>query len=98
MELEFLHCFETVARLQSITLASDELNLSPSAISSGLRKLEAELNCSLFERTPRGVVLTQNGEYFRKWANKNSGFLSQLLYEFMIFLNPVPYDSISVRR
>lgn len=78
MELEFLHCFETVARLQSITLASDELNLSPSAISSGLRKLEAELNCSLFERTPRGVVLTQNGEYFRKWANKNSGFLSQL--------------------
>lgn len=78
MELEFLHCFETVARLQSITLASDELNLSPSAISSGLRKLEAELNCSLFERTPRGVVLTPNGEYFRKWANKNSGFLSQL--------------------
>ena len=78
MELDFLHCFETVARLQSITLASDVLNLSPSAISSGLRKLEAELNCSLFERTPKGEVLTPTGEYFRKWANKNSDFLPQL--------------------
>ena len=42
--------FEKVAQLESITLAAEALNLSKSAISYQITKLEDELGFLLFER------------------------------------------------
>ena len=45
-----LLAFEALARLRSVTLAGEELSVTPSAISHRIRQLEADLGLSLFER------------------------------------------------
>lgn len=78
MDLDFLKSFITIAEMQNITLAADELNISPSALSSGLQKLEKELGCSLFDRTTKGMRLTGSGRYYLEWAKKNVSFRETL--------------------
>ncbi|MBB6262332.1 DNA-binding transcriptional LysR family regulator [Paenochrobactrum gallinarii] len=57
-----LKYFQEVARTGSVTEASLQLNVSASAISRQITKLEQDLNVALFERRPRGMVLSQAGE------------------------------------
>jgi len=60
--LTALRAFESAARLLSFKAAAAELNLSPTAISHQIRALERRLNCRLFHRQARGVVLSHDGE------------------------------------
>jgi DNA-binding transcriptional LysR family regulator len=49
-----IHCllsFEALARLRSVTLAADELNVTPSAVSHRMRQLESQLGVRLFARS-----------------------------------------------
>lgn len=46
-----LLAFEALARLRSVTLAGDELSVTPSAISHRIRQLEAQLGVTLFGRS-----------------------------------------------
>lgn len=78
MDVDFLKSFIAVAEVQSITLAADMLNISPSALSSSLQKLEKELGYSLFERSTKGLRLTNSGTFFLEWAKKNAGFREKL--------------------
>lgn len=48
----------------SITKAANSLYISQPAITKTIKKLENELGITLFNRGPKGVVLTQNGEIF----------------------------------
>ena len=48
----------------SITKASNFLYISQPAITKSIKKLEAELGITLFNRSPKGVTLTENGEIF----------------------------------
>ncbi|WP_127997904.1 LysR substrate-binding domain-containing protein [Piscinibacter defluvii] len=48
-----IHClqsFEALARLRSVTLAADELSVTPSAVSHRMRQLESQLGVRLFAR------------------------------------------------
>lgn len=56
-----LRAFEAAARLESFALASEELHLTPSAISHQIRGLEAYFGLPLFVRRKRGVALTADG-------------------------------------
>lgn len=56
-----LRAFEAAARLQSFALASEELHLSPSAISHQVRGLESYFGKALFTRSFRRVELTADG-------------------------------------
>lgn len=60
--LSLYRIFYAVARNKNITKAGEELFISQPAISKGISKLEASLNCTLFLRTSRGVSLTKEGE------------------------------------
>src|SRR4051812_17211419 len=53
--------FFEVYRSQSIQLAAQKLSITPSAVSQQLKKLEDELNVSLFQRTTRHIVPTEPG-------------------------------------
>lgn len=57
-----LRAFETAARLGSFLLASEELHLTPSAISHQIRGLEAHFGRPLFVRHNRQVELTMEGQ------------------------------------
>ncbi|NEX94761.1 LysR substrate-binding domain-containing protein [Caulobacter sp. 17J65-9] len=59
--LQSVAAFEAAARHQSFAKAADELNLTHGAISHAIRKLEARLGQTLFERRGRGVALTADG-------------------------------------
>ncbi|MDR2111539.1 MAG: LysR family transcriptional regulator [Candidatus Accumulibacter sp.] len=67
--LKALVVFEAVARWLSFARAAEELYLTPSAVSHQIAKLEQFLGFLLFERTPRGVTLSDAGEsYLRRVA------------------------------
>lgn len=70
MELTPLRSFLVIARLQNMTRAAAELHLTQPAVSSQLAKLEAELDEKLFQRTPRGMVLTEAGVAFLAHAER----------------------------
>lgn len=62
--LRALRAFEATARHASVTLAAQELNVTPGAVSVQVRELEAALVTDLFIRRPRQLVLTPAGERY----------------------------------
>ena len=56
--------FESVARTKSVSRASEELGLTPSAVSHQISNLEAVIGRPLFFRQGRGLVLTPVGEQY----------------------------------
>jgi LysR family transcriptional activator of nhaA len=64
MQLNFHHLryFHAIAREGSLTRAAKRLNLSQSALSVQLRKLEESLGHPLFDREHKSLVLTEAGK------------------------------------
>ncbi len=65
-----LKAFCTVARLQSISKAADELAYTQPAISTQIRALENEYDVNLFSRTGNRVELTESGRQLLPVAQK----------------------------
>ena len=61
-QLGFFQGFEAAARNLSFTKAAEELFITQSAVSRQIKALEDHLGIRLFERRPRSLVLTENGE------------------------------------
>ena len=59
--LHHLRLFRAVAHDGTLTGAARRLNLAPSAISTQLRALEAQLGQNLFDRQGRSLVLAGAG-------------------------------------
>ncbi len=64
-----------VARLGSLNKASESLLTAQPNISRSIKELEAELNIRIFERSAKGMILTDEGEEFISYAKR---ILSQL--------------------
>lgn len=62
MNLLQLEYFQEVARNQSITQAARELNISQSALSIMMNKLEHEIGYPLFSKQGRNIAITPYGE------------------------------------
>lgn len=60
--LEWVRVFEAAARTQNFTAAAKEIGLTQAAVSQRMRNLEAMIGAQLFDRNPRGVSLTVEGE------------------------------------
>ncbi|WP_250475662.1 LysR family transcriptional regulator [Caballeronia sp. GAFFF1] len=67
--LNALRAFESAARHLSFRKAAEELHVTPAAIGHQVNSLETYLGVVLFERTKKGIVLTQAG---RLWLPKLS--------------------------
>jgi DNA-binding transcriptional LysR family regulator len=62
LDLSALQHFLSVARTNSLALAAEELNLSPSAVSKSIKRLEQSLKTSLFDRSGRALQLNAEGQ------------------------------------
>jgi LysR family transcriptional regulator of beta-lactamase len=62
LPLTALRAFEASARHLSFTKAAIELCVTQAAVSHQVKSLENHLNVILFQRLPRGLMLTQEGE------------------------------------
>ncbi|MBN3812739.1 LysR family transcriptional regulator [Paraburkholderia sp. Ac-20347] len=65
-----LRYFVEVARTGSLAAASQTLHVAVSAISRQIGKLEEDVGTPLFERMPRGMVLTESGERLAAHARR----------------------------
>lgn len=61
ISLNALRAFEASARHLSFTKAADELCVTQAAISHQVKALEERVGVALFRRTPKGLVLTDEG-------------------------------------
>ena len=61
MNLHALRLFYSVAETGSVTQAAKQLNISQPAVTSQIKKLEREIDCTLFVPKGRGILLTQSG-------------------------------------
>lgn len=64
-----------VARVGSLNKASERLLVAVPNISRSIKELEADLKITIFERTPKGMSLTPEGEEFIGFAK---GILNQI--------------------
>lgn len=70
MEFRQLAYFVEVARLNNLTRAAERLKVAQPALSQQIRNLERELGVRLFNRSARGVALTEVGKIFFIGAEK----------------------------
>jgi DNA-binding transcriptional LysR family regulator len=64
MELLQLTYFQVVARLEHMTRAAGELNITQPSLSKAINRLEREIGVPLFDRQGRGIRLNQYGARF----------------------------------
>ncbi|WP_028215482.1 LysR family transcriptional regulator [Paraburkholderia mimosarum] len=62
--------FIAVAEAESVTGATQTLNISQSVITEAIKSLESELGAQLFVRHARGMVLTHAGHQFLRHAHQ----------------------------
>lgn len=77
--LDGLKAFEAAARHLSFSLAADELCITKGAISYQIRKLEEHLQCTLFKRSVRQVLLTDAGQLLLPTTQQLFGSLAETL-------------------
>ncbi|MCG8637081.1 MAG: LysR family transcriptional regulator, partial [Desulfobacterales bacterium] len=70
MEFYHLQSFVTVANEGSITRAAQRLNITPPTISGHIKALEEEFLIRLFQRKPRGMALTNQGQLLLEQAER----------------------------
>ena len=68
MNEQQLQYFVKIAEKQNLTLAAQELIISPPALTATLRRLEKELDCHLFDRSGRNIVLNTRGQILLQYA------------------------------
>jgi DNA-binding transcriptional LysR family regulator len=69
MDLSQVRYFHAVARHGSFSAAAKALGMTQPGLTKAVRRLEASLDCTLFVRLPRGVVLTQQGQALLRHAS-----------------------------
>lgn len=70
MDLRFLNYFTKVYEEKTISGAAKKCFVAQPSISNSIKQLEAELNVTLFQRFPRGVVATPQGDELYPLAKK----------------------------
>ena len=76
VNFELYRIFYTVAEQGNITKAALELYISQPAVSKSIKKLEDELGGSIFKRTKKGVVLTEEGKELYSYVSKAIEYLN----------------------
>jgi DNA-binding transcriptional LysR family regulator len=82
MELRVLEYFLAVAREENMTVAAQVLHVSQPTLSRQMMDLERELGKTLFVRTNRQTMLTEDGMLFRKRAEEIVSLVERTAYEF----------------
>jgi len=62
MNLQFVKYFIVLAEVGNFTNAAEKVHVVQSTFSTGIKKLEQQLNCKLFYRDNRQVLLTDEGK------------------------------------
>lgn len=70
IDIRQLIYFDRICECGSIAKASQLLYVSQQGLSTSIKRMEKELDVKLFERTPKGVVLTEEGALIRESTSR----------------------------
>lgn len=70
INLNYLYEYAVLAKFCNFSMASEELNLSQSALSKHIKELEDSLGFQLFIRTTRKVALSESGKLLLPYAKQ----------------------------
>lgn len=79
METRHLKSFLKIAETRSISRAAESLGIAQPSLSQQLLRLEDEVGLQLFQRTARGVTLTEAGRLFQEHARHILGSTERAL-------------------
>lgn len=74
INFELYKVFHEVATAKSISKAAENLLISQPAVTQSIKTLEGELGGKLFIRTPKGVILTNEGEELYKYIKEGMNY------------------------
>ena len=87
INLELYKIFYVVVKHLNITSASKELMISQPAISKSIKTLEEQLGGTLFVRTKRGVILTEEGKEFYNYIKEAMNYINNAENKFKEMIN-----------
>ena len=74
INFELYKVFYEVANAKSISKGAERLMISQPAVTQSIKTLEGELNGKLFVRTPKGVILTNEGEVLYNYIKEGMAY------------------------
>lgn len=85
IDLELYRIFYVVAKHKHMTKASKELHISQPAISQSIKKLEEQLDGTLFIRSNKGMEMTEEGRMFYEYVKGALDLINNAEKEFTSF-------------
>ena len=98
MKLQQLKYAVKVAEYGSITEASRRLFVSQPSITTAIRDLEDEMGVHIFERTNKGVVVSEEGETFLGYARQVLEQADLMEHRYKGDVEQVPHFSVSCQH
>ena len=98
MKLQQLKYAVKVAECGSITEASRRLFVSQPSITTAIRDLEDEMGVHIFERTNKGVVVSEEGETFLGYARQVLEQADLMEHRYKGDVEQVPHFSVSCQH
>ncbi len=98
MKLQQLRYVVKVAECGSITEASRRLFVSQPSITASIRDLENEMGVHIFERTNKGVIVSEEGETFLGYARQVLDQADLLEGKYKVTSEQVPHFSVSCQH
>lgn len=78
IDFELYRIFKIVAEEENITRASEKLNISQPAVTKRIRNLESALNIKLFDRSNKGLKLSELGKKIYNEINSSVNVLEKV--------------------
>lgn len=98
MTLQQLRYIVAVANIGNITEAAKELYISQPSLTNAIRELEKEMNIVIFNRTNKGVTVTNEGDLFLSYARQILEQTSLLEEKFLNVKERNPRFSVSCQH
>ena len=74
INFELYKVFYEVANEKSISKGAEKLMISQPAVTQSIKTLEGEVGGELFIRTPKGVILTNEGEILYNYIKEGMSY------------------------
>lgn len=87
INMELYKIFYFAAKSGSISKAAEKLYITQPAVSQAIKHLESQLGGKVFFRTPRGVVLTEEGKILYKYIEQAYNFIMTAENKFLEMQN-----------
>lgn len=98
MTLQQLKYVVTVAETGNITQAAEKLYISQPSLTNAIRELEKEMQVTIFHRTNKGVVVSNDGDVFLSYARQVLEQASLLEHQFKNTRAQSPKFSVSCQH